>query len=149
MAQYGICPKCCLNYINLDTQEMCDICKKTILGQRTVGDDLSLDLEFDDEELQSPFVAKTIDRNEEYEEEKHDEDIDDDNATWRGFVDIDDDLEHPDFEIDEEFDNEPDYVEEDEVQGEEDDFEYVSADDYDVDDDYDEDDETDETDDDF
>jgi len=146
MAQYGICPKCCLNYINLDTQEMCDICKKTILGQRTVGDDLSLDLEFDDEELQSPFVAKTIDRNEEYEEEKHDEDTDDDNATWRGFVDIDDDLEHPDFEIDEideEFDNEPEYVEEDEVQDEEDDFEYVSADDYDADDDYDEDDETD------
>jgi len=143
MAQYGICPKCCLNYINLDTQEMCDICKKTILGQRTVGDDLSLDLEFDDEELQSPFVAKTIDRNEEYEEEKHDEDTDDDNAMWRGFVDIDDDLEHPDFEIDEEFDNEPEYVEEDEVQDEEDDFEYVSADDYDADDDYDEDDETD------
>ena len=143
MAQYGICPKCCLNYINLDTQEMFDICKKTILGQRTVGDDLSLDLEFDDEELQSPFVAKTIDRNEEYEEEKHDEDTDDDNATWRGFVDIDDDLEHPDFEIDEEFDNEPEYVEEDEVQDEEDDFEYVSADDYDADDDYDEDDETD------
>lgn len=143
MAQYGICPKCCLNYINLDTQEMCDICKKTVLGQRTVGDDLSLDLEFDDEELQSPFVAKTIDRNEEYEEEKHDEDTDDDNATWRGFLDIDDDLDHPDFEIDEEFDNEPEYVEEDEVQDEEDDFKYVSADDYDADDDYDEDDETD------
>ena len=143
MAQYGICPKCCLNYINLDTQKICDICKKTILGQRTVGDDLSLDLEFDDEELQSPFVAKTIDRNEEYEEEKHDEDTDDDNATWRGFVDIDDDLEHPDFEIDKEFDNEPEYIEEDEVQDEEDDFEYVSADDYDADDDYDEDDETD------
>ena len=143
MARYGICPKCCLNYINLDTQEMCDICRKTILGQRTVGDDLSLDIEFEDEELQSPFVAKTINRNEQYEEEKHDEDTDDDNATWRGFVDIDDDLEHPDFEIDEEFDDESEEIEEDEVQDEDDDFEYVSADDYDADDDDDEDDETD------
>lgn len=136
MARYGICPKCCLNYINLDTQEMCDICKKTILGQRTVGDDLSLDMEFDDEELQSPFVAKIIDKNEQYEEETHDddEDTDDDNATWRGFVDIDDDMEMPDFEIDEEFDDdEPEEVEENEI--EEDDFEYVSADDYCADDD--------------
>jgi len=145
MARYGICPKCCLNYINLDMQEMCDICKKTILGQRTVGDDLSLDMEFDDEELQSPFVAKTIDRNEQYEDEKHDEDTDDDNATWRGFVDMDDDMETPDFEIDEEFDDEPEEIEEDESQDEEDDFEYVSADDYCADDDDDED----ETDDDF
>lgn len=146
MARYEICPKCCLNYINLDTQEMCDICKKIILGQRTVGDDLSLDMEFDDEELQSPFVARTIDRNEQYEEEKHDEDTDDDNATWRGFVDIDDDIEHPDFEIDEEFDDGTEEIEEDEVQDEEDDFEYVSADDYDA---YDDEDEDDETDDDF
>ncbi len=123
--------------------------QKTILGQRTGGEDLALDMDFENEELHSPFVAKTIDRNEQYEEETHDEDIDDDNATWRGFVDIEDDLEHPDFEIDEEFDDEPEDVEENEVQDEEDDFEYVSADDYDADDDYDEDDETDETDDDF
>lgn len=147
MARYGICPKCYLNYINLDTQDMCDICKKIILGQRTVGDDLSLDMDFDDEELQSPFVAKTIDRTEQYEEERLDEDTDDDNATWRGFVDIDDDLEHPDFEIDEEFEDEPEEKEEDELQDEEDDFEYVSADDYCADDDEDELDE--ETDDDF
>lgn len=146
MARYGLCPKCCLNYINLDAQEMCDICKKTILGQRIVGDDLSLDMEFDDKELQSPFVAKTIDRNEQYEEENHDEDTDDDNATWRGFVDIDDDLEPPDFEIDEEFDDdEPEEIEENEV--EEDDFEYVSADDYCFDDEEDNSEEDDEDDD--
>lgn len=136
MARYGICPKCCLNYINLDTQETCDICKKAMLGQRTVGDNLSLDIEFDDEELQSPFVTKTIDKNEQYEEERQDDDTDDDNATWRGFVDIDDDIETPDFVIDEEFDEEPEEVEEDENQDEED-FEYVSADDYNPDDDYD------------
>ena len=136
MARYGICPKCCLNYIDLDTQETCDICKKTALGQRTVVDDLSLDTEFEDEELQSPFATKTIDRNEQYEEEKYEEDTDDDNATWRGFVDIDDDMETPDFEIDEEFDDEePEEIEEAEV--DEDDFEYVSADDYCADDDED------------
>ena len=140
MARYGICPKCCLNYINLDEQEMCDICKKTILGQYTAEDDL---LDFDDEELQSPFVAKTIDRNEQYEKETHEEDADDDTATWRGFTDIDDDLEQLDFEIDEEFEDEPEEIEEDETQDEEDDFEYVSADDYCADDDEDDDEETD------
>ncbi|MBQ8684919.1 MAG: hypothetical protein IJ514_01960 [Clostridia bacterium] len=127
-----------MNYIDLDTQEACDICKKTILGQRTVDDDLSLNMELDDEELQSPFITKIIDRNEQYEEEMHDddEDTDADNATWRGFVDIDDDMETSDFEIDEEFDDdEPEEIEETEV--EVDDFEYVSADDYCADDDED------------
>ena len=150
MARYEICPKCCLNYIDLDAQEICDICKKTMLGQRTVGDDLSLDAEFEDEELQSPFIQKTMDIAEQYEEEKYNEDEDenDDNATWRGFIDIDDDLESPDFQIDEEFDNDEDEEIEEAFQTAEDDFEYVSADDYCADDDED-DDEADDTDYDF
>ena len=144
MSQYGICPKCNLNYIDIEKQEMCNVCKNQITGRRSVVDDFELeeDSEYENNELQSPFEDKIVAIHEQYEEEKED-DEDVDNAVWRSYVeDNDNDLSMSDFSFDEEQEEEAE--EEEEI--EEDDFEYVSPEEYCADDEDDEDDEDDDED---
>ena len=143
MPKYGVCPKCNLNYIDFEKQEICDICEKQRLGQSFVVDDFSFEEKYTSEELHSPFLQEpAIDS--EYEEEKQ-EDEDGENATWRSYVDDDNDLDMPDLDFSEDEDDiETDEESEEEIdESEEDDFEYVSVDDYCVDDDEEEDEEED------
>jgi len=156
MARYVLCPRCELNFIDADEQEYCEVCVKELLGEKTFSDDIEAEEAIEETELcpvcgenYMAFGEKMCEeckKKSEYEEEVNEEDEDKEDASWRSYLDDEEDdvdLGIPDSEFDEEEEEE----EEEEV-AEEDDFEYVSADDYyDMDDD--EDDEDDDEDDDF
>ncbi len=142
MARYGICPQCNLNYIDLDTQERCDICKKQAFRRQDELEELLIE-EYESEETNSPFQQDETEHRDPYEAE-HSEEEDDENAAWREFADLDEEEYIPDFVLeDEEEESEEDDEEETEK---DDDFEYVSADEYYE---YEEEDEDEEDDDDF
>lgn len=158
MARYVLCPRCELNFIDEDSQEFCEVCVKELSGEKTFADDLENEELAEETELcpicgenYMQFGEKMCEeckKKSEYEEEVE-EDEDKEDASWRSYLDDDDediDLGIPDSEFeDEEFEDEE---EEETYETEKDDFEYVSADDYDEDLD-DEEDEDDEDDDDF
>lgn len=98
MANYELCPRCELNYIDPQKQSLCDVCKNQLSGLYTPEDDFPVDEE--------DGAEKTA-TEEEY--------------AWHDFTDeeLTIDLPEPDDE-----DEETENLEE------EDDFEYVSADDY-------------------
>ncbi len=158
MANYIICPRCELNYIDGDEQEYCEVCLKELSGAKTFADDFEEEIE-EETEL-CPICGDNYMRagekmcdeckaKSEYEEEPND-DPDDDDA-WRTYLDDEDEPEELDLQLGEEFDEEfGEEEEEEEEEVEEEEFEYVSADDYyDYDDDDEDDDEDDEDDDDF
>ena len=156
MANYILCPRCELNFIDADTQEYCEVCLKELSGEKTFTDDFEAEEAIEETELcpicgenYMPYGEKMCEeckKKSAYEEETIDEDEDKEDASWRSYLDDEDedlDLGIPDSEFDEEEEEE----EEEEIE-EEEEFEYVSPDDYyDLDDD--EDDEDDEDDDDF
>ena len=39
MANYIICPRCELNFIDADKQDYCEVCKKELSGEKTITDD--------------------------------------------------------------------------------------------------------------
>lgn len=147
MANYVLCPRCELNYIDEDEQEYCEVCVKEMQGAKTFVDDLEAEETAEETEL-CPICGENYMRLGEkmceeckkktaYEEEET-EDPDKDDA-WRSYLDDDGDdlgISLPD----EEFDDEEEEEEEEEEAEVEDDFEYVSADDYSPDDDDDDDD---------
>ena len=154
MARYVICPRCELNFIDADEQEYCDVCIKELSGERTFSDGLDAEETMEETEIcpvcSENYMAlgekmcEECKRKMQYEEEETEEDEDKEDASWRSYIDDEeeemDDLGIPDSEFDEEEEEE----EEEEEVAEEDDFEYVSADDYyDMDDDDDEDDDDD------
>lgn len=157
MANYILCPRCELNFIDADTQEYCEVCMKELSGEKTFTDDFEAEEAIEETELcpvcgenYMPYGEKMCEeckKKSAYEEEPADEDEDKEDASWRSYLDDEDedlDLGIPDSEFDEEEEEEE---EEEEIE-EEEEFEYVSPDDYyDMDDD--EDDEDDEDDDDF
>lgn len=156
MARYIICPRCELNFIDADEREYCEVCLKELSGERTFADGFDAEENAEETELcpvcgenYMPFGEKMCEeckRKSEYEEEVSEEDEEKEDASWRSYLDDeeeDNDLGIPDSEFDEEEEEE----EEEEEVIEEDDFEYVSADDYYGDDDDDDDD--DDEDDDF
>ena len=157
MANYILCPRCELNFIDADTQEYCEVCLKELSGEKTFTDDFEAEEAIEETELcpicgenYMPYGEKMCEeckKKSAYEEETIDEDEDKEDASWRSYLDDEDedlDLGIPDSEFDEEEEEEE---EEEEIE-EEEEFEYVSPDDYyDLDDD--EDDEDDEDDDDF
>ena len=40
MANYVLCPRCELNFINADEEEFCEVCVKELSGAKTFSDDL-------------------------------------------------------------------------------------------------------------
>ena len=156
MARYIICPRCELNFVDADEQEYCEVCLKELSGERTFSDGFDSEENMEETELcpvcgenYMPFGEKMCEeckRKSEYEEEVSEEDEDKEDASWRSY--LDDEEEDTDLGIpDSEFEDEEEEEEEEEEVIEEDDFEYVSADDYYGDDDDDDDDEDDEDDD--
>ena len=164
MANYVLCPRCELNFIDADEQEYCEVCINELSGAKSFVD--SFEEEEGAEEMElcpicgenyMRFGEKMCDeckKKSEYEEEIDVEETDDDpdkTDAWRTYLDDEED-EEIDLGIDEsEFADEFEEEEEEEVEeNREDDFEYVSADDYyDYDDDEDDDDEDEDDDDDF
>ena len=160
MARYIICPRCELNFIDADEQEYCDVCVKELSGERTFSDGFDAEESMEETEI-CPIcgenymvlgekMCEECKKKSQYEEEVEDEDEDKEDASWRSYID-DEEEELEDLGIpDSEFDDEEEEEEEVEEEVEEDDFEYVSADDYyGMDDDDDEDDDEDDDDGDF
>ena len=152
MANYILCPRCELNFIDADEQEFCEVCIKELNGDATFTD--GLDEEEAQEEMElcpvcgenyMPFGEKMCEeckKKQDYDEEEE-EDPETDDA-WRSYLD-DDTEDELDIPIPEgEFDEEEEEEEEEEYVEEEDEFEYVSPDDYDADADDDDDDDDDE-----
>lgn len=158
MARYILCPRCELNFIDADEREYCEVCTKELSGEKTFSDDFEADENTEEMELcpvcgenYMAFGEKMCEeckKKNDYEEEESDEDEDKEDASWRSYLDDEEeelDLGIPDSEFE---DDEAEEEEEEEEDTAEDDFEYVSADDYyDMEDD--EDDEDDDEDDDF
>jgi hypothetical protein len=129
---------------------------KEISGERTFADDFDVEGALEETEI-CPICGENYmalgekmcdvcKSKSEYEEEDIEEDEDKEDASWRSYLDDEEeelDLGIPDSEFE---DDEEDEEEEEEENIEEDDFEYVSADDY-YDDDEDDDDDDDEDDD--
>lgn len=161
MANYVLCPRCELNFIDADKEEYCEVCVKELSGKKTFTDDFEAEEALEETELcpicgenYMQFGEKMCEeckKKADYEEEPSEEDEDTEDASWRSYLDDEDeevDLGIPDSEFDDEEQEEEEEEEENQDYG--DDFEYVSADDYYGDDDDDEDDdEDDEDDDDF
>lgn len=156
MANYMLCPRCELNFIDADTQEYCEVCLKELSGEKTFTDDFEAEESIEETELcpicgenymqYGEKMCEECKKKSAYEEELNEEDEDKEDASWRSYLDDDEDdidLGIPDSEFDEEEEEE----EEDEEVEEEEEFEYVSPDDYyDMDDDDDEDDDDDDDD---
>ena len=154
MARYVLCPRCELNFIDADEQEYCEVCVKELSGEKTFTDDFEAEEMIEETELcpvcgenYMAFGEKMCEeckKKSQYEDEETEEDEDKEDASWRSYLDDDDediDLGIPDSEFE---DDEEEEEEEEEEESVEDDFEYVSADDY-----YDMDDDEDDEDDDF
>lgn len=160
MANYILCPRCELNFIDEDEQEYCEVCMKELTGEKSFVDNLEEEESGEETEL-CPLCGENRMRFGEemceeckkksvYEDEVDDSDDEDDfdkNKTWEDFADMDDDEEDIDIGIDKsEFEDEYEDEEEEFEETAEDDFEYVSADDYSADDDEDDDDDDDDDD---
>ncbi len=156
MPKYIICPRCELNFIDADEEEFCEVCIKEMSGEKTFTDDFDAEENIEETEL-CPIcgenymalgekMCEECKKKSDYEEEHVEEDEDKEDASWRSYLDDEEeelDLGIPDSEFDEE-------EEEEEEVEEEDDFEYVNINDYnDFDDDDDDDDDEDDEDDDF
>ena len=159
MARYIICPRCELNFIDADEQEYCDVCVKELSGERTFADGFDSEENMEETELcpvcgenymlLGEKMCEECKKKSDYEEEIDEEDEDKEDASWRSYLDDEEediDLGIPDSEFE---DDEEEEEEEEEEMQEEDDFEYVSPDDYYDMDDEDDDDEEDDEDDDF
>ena len=156
MANYILCPRCELNFIDADTQEYCDVCVKELSGEKTFADGFDMEEIAEETELcpvcgenymvLGEKMCEECKKKSDYEEEIDEEDEDKEDASWRSYLDDEeeelDDLGIPDSEFDDEEEEE-----EEEEESTEDEFEYVSADDYyDMDDDDDDDDDDEEDD---
>lgn len=158
MARYIICPRCELNFIDADEQEYCEVCLKEMSGEKTFSDDLDAEESMEETELcpvcgenYMAFGEKMCEeckKKSEYEAEPAEEDDEKEDASWRSYLDDEEDefdLGIPDSEFEDEEEEEEEEIDEEEV--DEDDFEYVNINDYANFDDDEEDDEEDEEDD--
>lgn len=154
MARYIICPRCELNFIDADEQEYCNVCLKEMSGERTFADGFDSEENSEEMELCPVCGENYMDFGEKmceeckkkitYEEEET-EDEDKEDASWRSYLDDEEedlDLGIPESEFED--DEQEEEEEEEKMEEEADDFEFVSADDYyDMDDDDDDDDDDD------
>ena len=167
MVKYGKCPRCELNYIDLDKQEYCDVCIAELKGAKLQFADLDdEDFEAIDAETEQPELCPVCGVNKisygekmcesckqesEYQDEEEEVDIEKDEE-WKNYLDDDDgsDLTVDDETLQEELDAELEDEEED--NGDDDDFfddDLDSLDDLEDDDFDDDDDDEDDDDDDF
>jgi predicted amidophosphoribosyltransferase len=157
MARYIICPRCELNFIYADEAEYCEVCLKEMSGEKTFADDFDAEENMEETEL-CPIcgenymvlgekMCEECKKKAAYEDEADVEDDEKEDASWRSYLDDEEeelDLGIPDSEFE---DEEEEEEEEEEETVEEEDFEYVSLDDYNgFDDEDDEDDEDDDDD---
>lgn len=159
MARYVLCPRCELNFIDADEREYCEVCTKELSGEKTFSDDFEEEENLEGTELcpicgenYMAFGEKMCEecKTKNAYEEEMEEDEDKEDASWRSYLDDEDeelDLGIPDSEFEDDSMDDDEEMEE-ESEDDDDDFEYVSADDYydmgdDDDDDDDEDDEDD------
>lgn len=161
MARYVLCPRCELNFIDADEREYCEVCTKELLGEKTFSDDFEAEENIEETEL-CPIcgenymmfgekMCEECKKKSAYEDEIDEEDEEKEDASWRSYLDDEDeeiDLGIPDSEFEDELE-EDEEDEEMEEADDEDDFEYVTADDYydTISDDEDDDDEDDDDDD--
>ena len=150
MARYIICPRCELNFIDADEREYCEVCEKELSGDTSYVEALEEEAAEDMElcplcgEVYVKLGEKMCEecaRKSEYEDEVDVEDADKEDDTWRSYLD-DDDTEDLGITVDDvDFDVEEEEEEEQETYADEE-WEEVSADDYDesLDDDDDDDD---------
>ncbi|MBR2375541.1 MAG: hypothetical protein IKA88_04560, partial [Clostridia bacterium] len=115
MARYVICPRCELNFIDADEQEFCDVCVKELSGERTFSDGFDAEENMEETEL-CPIcgenymilgekMCEECKKKTEYEDEITEEDEDKEDASWRSYLDDDEeeiDLGIPDSEFDDE-----------------------------------------------
>ena len=173
MANYILCPRCELNFIDADEQEYCEVCVKELSGAKTFVDNFEDEDNTEETEL-CPIcgenymafgekMCESCKKKSQYEDEIEDDETDDPDKTdaWRTYLDDEEeeeiDLGIPDSEFEDDKnkvpnlgpveDEDEEKEEEEDETSVEDDFEYVSADDY-YDYDDDEDDEEDDDDDD-
>ncbi|MBQ8684659.1 MAG: hypothetical protein IJ514_00615 [Clostridia bacterium] len=115
MARYVICPRCELNFIDADEQEFCDVCVKELSGEKTFADDFEAEEATEETELcpvcgenymqYGEKMCEECKKKAQYEEEELEEDEDKEDASWRSFLDDDDeelDLGIPDSEFEDE-----------------------------------------------
>ncbi len=153
MARYIICPRCELNFIDADEREYCEVCEKELSGDTSYVEALEEEAAEDMElcplcgEVYVKLGEKMCEecaRKSEYEDEVDVEDTDKEDDTWRSYLD-DDDTEDLGISVDDaDFELEEEEEEEQETYADEE-WEEVSADDYDesLDDDDDDDDDDD------
>ncbi len=165
MVKYGKCPRCELNYIDLDKQEYCDVCIAELKGAKLQFADLddedfeAIDAETEQSELcpvcgvnkisYGEKMCESCKQESEFQDEEEEVDIEKDEE-WKNYLDDDDgsDLTVDDETLQEELDAELEDEEED--NGDDDDFfddDLDSLDDLE-DDDFDDDDEDEDDDDD-
>ncbi len=161
MARYIICPRCELNFIDADEQEYCEVCMKEMSGEKSFIDDFEAEEGMEEMELcpvcgenymaYGEKMCEECKKKSDYDEEIGEEDEEKEDASWRSY--LDDEEDDLDLGIpDSEFEDEEEEEEEEELENdEEDDFEYVNINDYNGfdDDDEDEEDDEDDEDDDF
>ena len=152
MARYIICPRCELNFIDADEREYCEVCEKELAGESTYVEDVEDESTEEMElcpicgEVYVKFGEKMCEEcshKSAYEDDVDVEDADKEDDTWRSYLDDDDSddlgipLDDADFDVDEEEEEAETYEDEE--------WEEVSADDYDesLDDDDDDDDDDD------
>ena len=51
MANYVLCPRCELNFIDADEQEFCEVCIKELSGEKTFTDDFEAEEATEETEL--------------------------------------------------------------------------------------------------
>ncbi|MBR2441550.1 MAG: hypothetical protein IKB20_00545, partial [Clostridia bacterium] len=113
MARYIICPRCELNFIDADEQEVCEVCLKELSGERTFTEGFEAEEGMEETEL-CPIcgenymvlgekMCEECKKKSAYEEEPED-DEDKEDASWRSYLDDEEeeiDLGIPDSEFDE------------------------------------------------
>ncbi|MBO5736614.1 MAG: hypothetical protein J6S04_02290, partial [Clostridia bacterium] len=114
MARYIICPRCELNFIDADSQEYCDVCVKELSGERTFSDGFDAEENIEETEL-CPIcgenymvlgekMCEECKKKSTYEEEIEEDDEKED-ASWRSYLDDEEeelDLGIPDSEFEDE-----------------------------------------------
>lgn len=140
MARYIICPRCELNFIDADEREYCEVCEKELAGDTSYVDEYDDDITEETElcpicgeaYMKSGMkMCEECAHKSEYEKDIGEDDPDkEDDDTWRSYLDDDDaeDLGIPMDEVDEEEEEE-----DEEYETADDEWEEVSADDYDED----------------